>query len=60
MNSRRPRERNKINAIYVLSVIAASALTGAAIPTAPFLMFISTLIETGEKGTAPVVTIPTG
>jgi hypothetical protein len=25
-----------------------------------FLMFISTLIETGEKGTAPIVTIPTG
>jgi len=24
-----------------------------------FLMFISTLIETGEKGTAPIVTIPT-
>ena len=25
-----------------------------------FLMFISTLIETGEKGTVPIVTIPTG
>ena len=25
-----------------------------------FLMFISTLIETGDKGTAPIVTIPTG
>ena len=25
-----------------------------------FLMFIFTLVETGEKGTAPVVTIPTG
>jgi hypothetical protein len=25
-----------------------------------FLMFISTLIETGEKGMAPIVTIPTG
>jgi hypothetical protein len=25
-----------------------------------FLMFVFTLVETGEKGTAPVVTIPTG
>jgi hypothetical protein len=25
-----------------------------------FLMFVFTLAETGEKGTAPVVTIPTG
>jgi len=25
-----------------------------------FLLFISTLIETGEKGTTPIVTIPTG
>ena len=25
-----------------------------------FLMFISTLIETGDKGAAPIVTIPTG
>ena len=25
-----------------------------------FLMFIFTLVETGEKGTAPIVTIPTG
>jgi hypothetical protein len=25
-----------------------------------FLMFIFTLVETGEKGAAPVVTIPTG
>jgi len=24
------------------------------------LLFISTLIETGEKGTTPIVTIPTG
>jgi hypothetical protein len=25
-----------------------------------FLMFVFTLVETGEKGTAPIVTIPTG
>lgn len=25
-----------------------------------FLMFIFTLVETGEKGAAPIVTIPTG
>ena len=25
-----------------------------------FLMFVFTLVETGEKGTAPVVTTPTG
>jgi hypothetical protein len=25
-----------------------------------FLMFVFTLVETGEKGMAPVVTIPTG
>lgn len=25
-----------------------------------FLMLIFTLVETGEKGTAPIVTIPTG
>ncbi|HSR10463.1 MAG TPA: hypothetical protein VLS90_03395, partial [Thermodesulfobacteriota bacterium] len=25
-----------------------------------FLMFVFTLVETGEKGTAPVVTLPTG
>jgi hypothetical protein len=25
-----------------------------------FLMFVFTLVETGEKGAAPIVTIPTG
>ncbi len=25
-----------------------------------FLMFVFTLVETGEKGTAPIVTVPTG
>ena len=25
-----------------------------------FLMFVFTLVETGEKGTVPIVTIPTG
>jgi hypothetical protein len=28
--------------------------------TFSFLMFIFTLVETGEKGTAPVLTLPTG
>ena len=25
-----------------------------------FFMFVFTLVETGDKGTAPIVTIPTG
>jgi hypothetical protein len=25
-----------------------------------FLMFVFTLVETGDKGTAPIVTVPTG